>query len=288
MSSLAIRPITDADAQPCGRILFEAFRRFHDHHRFPPDFQSLEEAVQLAELFIGHPAIFGVVAEMDGRIVGSNFLDERNDMRGVGPITVDTDVQGQGVGRRLMDDVIFRGRDAAGIRLVQDGFNMRSLSLYASLGFRPREPLVLLTGRPQEAPPPEVEVRPLREEDLEGCAALCRRVHGFDRSRELRDAMALFSPVVVRRAGEVTAYASAPSYWKLNHGVAESDWHMQALLLGAARLTAQPLSMLLPVRHPGFLQWCLGQGFRAVKPMTLMTMGRYQDAVGCGFPSVLY
>jgi len=67
MSSLAIRPITDADAQPCGRILFEAFRRFHDHHRFPPDFQSLEEAVQLAELFIGHPAIFGVVAEMDGQ-----------------------------------------------------------------------------------------------------------------------------------------------------------------------------------------------------------------------------
>ena len=71
-------------------------------------------------------------------------------------------------------------------------------------------------------------------------------------------------------------------------GAGDTVATMQALLLGAARLTAQPLSMLLPVRHPGFLQWCLGQGFRAVKPMTLMTMGRYQDAVGCGFPSVLY
>ena len=38
---------------------------------------------------IAHPGFFGIVAEHDGRIVGSNFLDERSMIAGVGPITVD-------------------------------------------------------------------------------------------------------------------------------------------------------------------------------------------------------
>jgi GNAT superfamily N-acetyltransferase len=286
--SLLLRPIADADAEPCGRIVFEAFRRFHEHHRFPPDFENREEAVQLALLFAGHPDIHGVVAEQDGRIVGSNFLDERNAIRGVGPITVDPDVQGRGIGRRLMEAVIERGHDAEGIRLVQDGFNMRSLALYASLGFDAREPLAVLTGRPQGEPDPAAEVRLLRGEDLEACAALCARVHGFHRSSELRDAMELFSPVVLVREGRIAAYASAPFYWKLNHGVAESEADMRALLTGAATIGEGSLSMLVPVRQASFFRWCLGAGFRAVKPMTLMSMGGYSNPEGCWFPSVLY
>jgi hypothetical protein len=39
-----------------------------------------------------------VVAEIDGRVVGSNFLDERGPVRGVGPITVDPAAQGRGSG----------------------------------------------------------------------------------------------------------------------------------------------------------------------------------------------
>ena len=34
-----------------------------------------------------------------------------------------------------MEAVIERGRERPGIRLLQDGFHMRSLSLYTSLGF---------------------------------------------------------------------------------------------------------------------------------------------------------
>ena len=85
--------------------------------------------------WIPHPAVWGVVAEADGKIVGSNFLDERDPIRGVGPITIDPKAQNAGVGRRLMEAVIERGKDAPGIRLLQDGFHMRSLSLYTSLGF---------------------------------------------------------------------------------------------------------------------------------------------------------
>jgi hypothetical protein len=66
--SITTRPVSDADTEACGRIIYEAFKRFHDRHQFPRDFQTLEDAVQLAGLFVNHPAIFGVVAEIAGRV----------------------------------------------------------------------------------------------------------------------------------------------------------------------------------------------------------------------------
>ena len=39
-----------------------------------------------------------------------------------------------------MEAVIERGEGAPGIRLLQDAFHMRSLSLYTSLGFDVKEP----------------------------------------------------------------------------------------------------------------------------------------------------
>jgi predicted N-acetyltransferase YhbS len=64
-------------------------------------------------MLIGHPGFYSVVAEADGRIVGSNFLDERSPISGVGPITVDPNVQDAGVGRVLMRDVMRRARDSS-------------------------------------------------------------------------------------------------------------------------------------------------------------------------------
>ncbi len=255
--SITIRPIANEDTQACGHIIFEAFGRFHDRHQFPRDFQTLEDAVQLTGLFIDHPAIFGVVAEIDGRVVGSNFLDERNPILGVGPVTVAPDVQERGVGRQLMEAVIERGREAAGIRLVQDGFNICTLALYASQGFEAKEMLALMEGKPKNKVPTGVEVRLLRSEDLEACASLCTRVHGFDRVNELRDARELFSPVVALRGGRIVAYASAPFYWKLNHGVAETEEDMQALIVGAGMMSTEPTAMLVPVRQASFFRWCL-------------------------------
>jgi hypothetical protein len=187
-----------------------------------------------------------------------------------------------------MQAVLERGRDAAGIRLVQESYNTVSISLYASLGFDVKEPLLLMAGRPKSRAPADVEIRPLRTDDLEQCASLCTRVHGFDRTNELRDAMEAFSPLVAVREGRITAYASAPTFWILNHGVAESEQDMQSLILGAAALNEQPLTMLIPPRQAGLFRWCLLEGLRVVKPMTLMATGQYQEPNGCWFPSVEY
>ncbi|MET8680373.1 GNAT family N-acetyltransferase [Streptomyces sp. NPDC004647] len=105
---LVLRPGTAADAGECGRICFEAFAGIAREHGFPPDVPSPEAGAALTEMALRHPGFYSVVAELDGRIVGSNFLDERSAVVGVGPVTIDPSVQNRGVGRRLMRDVMDR------------------------------------------------------------------------------------------------------------------------------------------------------------------------------------
>lgn len=284
---VTLRPAETADADACAQIVFDAFGAIQDRHRFQRDFPALEAAAGLMKVFIPHPMIWGVVAEINGRVVGSNFLDERSPIRGVGPITVTPAGQDSGVGRELMKAVLDRGEGAPGVRLLQDAFHMRSLALYASLGFDVKEGVAVVTGKPSSKPVPEVEVRPLQEGDLEACEALCQGVHGYERTNELRDAMQAFSPFVALRDDQIVAYATAVSFWPMNHGVAESDGDLKALILGAAAASEEPLAFLLPLRS-GVFRWCLDEGLRLVKPMNLMALGSYREPRGAWFPSVLY
>jgi hypothetical protein len=87
--NVKLRVGTQADAVPCGTICYEAFKAINTQHNFPPDFPSAEVASGLLSMMLAHPQFYSVVAELDGRVVGSNFLDERSSIAGVGPITVD-------------------------------------------------------------------------------------------------------------------------------------------------------------------------------------------------------
>src|SRR5688572_756489 len=103
-----LRPGTLDDAEVCGRIIYEAFGAIAGEHNFPSDFPAPEIARGSASMMLGHPGFYSVVAEVNGKVVGSNFLDERSTISGVGPITVDPAAQNDGVGRVLMQDVIQR------------------------------------------------------------------------------------------------------------------------------------------------------------------------------------
>lgn len=151
-TEIHIRRATPADADDIAQILHDAFGGIAARHNFPADFSSPEMIPRFISAFLYHPGIYGVVAESEGRVVGSNFLDCRDAIAGVGPISVDPAVQGRGAGRMLMRAVIDHGRSAPGtrgIRLVQDAFNTVSMSLYASLGFEAKEPLALMRGKPR-------------------------------------------------------------------------------------------------------------------------------------------
>jgi GNAT superfamily N-acetyltransferase len=285
-AAITLHEAEPADVDICARILFDAFGGIHDHHRFPRDFPSVEAAAGMLAAWIPHPAVWGVVAEIDGRIVGSNFLDERDPIAGVGPITVDPRGQNAGVGRKLMEAVLERGKDAPGIRLVQDGFHMRSLALYTSLGFDVTTSCVVVSGIP-EGSIHRTEVRRLTENDIEECEALCMRVHGFTRTGALRDSLQVFAPQVAVRDGRIVAYATTLNFWPMAYGVAETEDDMKGLLLGAKETTGEALALLVPLRSSLF-PWCLAHGMRAVKPMNVMARGPYEEPRGSWFPSVLY
>src|ERR687898_2624048 len=146
-TGLRLRVGEPEDAETCGSICYEAFKVIAEEHNFPPD-HSPEMASGLMSSLLSRDDIYRVVAELDGRVVGSNFLWENGTIAGVGPITIDPAAQNVAVGRRLMEDVLRRGRERgiAGVRLVQAAYHNRSLSLYAKLGFETREPLSNLQG----------------------------------------------------------------------------------------------------------------------------------------------
>lgn len=285
-----VRPIEAEDGAIAARIAFDAFAGIADRHGFPRDFPTLDTAQQLVTAFTEHPLIWGLVAEVDGRVVGSNFLDERGVVRGVGPITVDPAVQGTGVGRRLMEAVLERAATAGGVRLLQDSFNARSLALYASLGFEVAEPVALVTGRPSGTVLTTVDVRPLVESDIEACEQLCISVHGFERTNELRDAVGTpgFTPVVGYRAGRLVAYATTLADFGSAYAVGETEDDLFGLIAGAVARDHPPASFLLPLRQHTLVRRCLTAGLRVVKPMTYMVAGPYDRPQGAWIPSVLY
>jgi GNAT superfamily N-acetyltransferase len=283
---IVVRIARPEDSAVCGRICFDAFSTISAAHGFPCDLPGPEAAVGLLSMMFSDPGFYCVVAEIDGRIVGSNCLDERSVIRGVGPITIDPDAQNLGVGRRLMQAVMDRAneRGAPGIRLVQAAFHNRSLSLYTSLGFDIREPLSCMQGRTLERSISGCEVRPAKHDDADACNALSRRVHGFDRGVDLGQAIEQGTARVVERGGRVMAYATHLAF--SGHSTAETNVDMQALIASAESFAGP--GILVPSRNHVLMRWCLANGLRVVQPMTLMSAGLYNDPSGAWLPSILF
>ena len=284
--ALVIRAITAADIETAGRICHDGFRAIASQHNFPPDFPDPAVSTELLAYLSGHGGFYGVVAELDSAVVGSNFVDERSPIIGLGPITVDPTAQNRGVGTALMQHMIervMRAR-APGLRLVQSGYHARSLCLYTKLGFAVREPLVNLQGPPLGLAIPGCEVRPAVAGDAESCNRLCREVYGHDRAGDLRDAIEQGTAVIVERAGRITGYTTQIAFF--GHAVAESNDDLKALIASAPSFGGP--GFLLPSRNTELFRWCIGHGLRMIQPMNLMTIGLYNEPRGAWLPSILF
>jgi predicted N-acetyltransferase YhbS len=284
--NISLRAGKPSDAETCGSICYEAFEAIADQHNFPHDFPDPSEAVGLLSQLFSRSDIYSVVAEVDGRVVGSNFLWENAIVAGLGPVTVDPSVQNVALGRRLMDDVMWRAQERrfAGVRLVQAAYHNRSLSLYTKLGFDTREPLSVIQGPAIRLEILGHSVRPANEGDLEACNKLCLKVHGHDRGPELLDAIKQGTATVVEHGGRVTGYATMVGFF--GHAVGENNEDLKALIGTATAFHG--LGFLLPTRNSDLLRWCLGNGLRVVQPMTLMSIGLYNEPAGAFLPSIIY
>jgi GNAT superfamily N-acetyltransferase len=283
---LKVRKAELEDAAVCGQICYDAFNTISQSHSFPSDFPDPGTATGVLGMMFSHPGFYCVVAEIGGRIAGSNCLDERSNIAGVGPITIDPELQNRGVGRALMQAVMDRAREsrASGVRLVQAAFHNRSLSLYAALGFDIREPLSCMQGRTRQRGVPGSTVRPARPQDVDAGNLVSRRIHGFDRGRELAEAVQQGTAIVVERDGRITGYASSLAFF--GHATAETNLDLQALIASADSFGGP--GILVPSRNSALFQWALTNGLRVVQPMTLMSLGLYNEPAGAWLPSILF
>ena len=273
-------------AEPAGRFAMTPFPRLTRPTAFLAIFPGPEAAIGALLMMFSGADFHCVVAEVGGRIMGSNCLDERSVIRGIGPISIDPAAQNLGVGRKLMQALMDRAneRGAAGIRLVQAAFHNRSLSLYASMGFDVREPLSCMQGRTLERSVPGCTVRSAKVDDADACNALSRRGHGFDRGVELAQAIEDGTAYVVERGGRITGYTTHLAFF--GHSIGETNADLQSLIASADSFAGP--GILVPSRNHALLRWCLMNGLRVVQPMTLMSTGLYNEPSGAWLPSIFF
>jgi GNAT superfamily N-acetyltransferase len=274
------------DWHEAGRICYDAFATLADEHGFEHDFPTIESAALPIRWMIDHPRFYGVVAEVDGSVMGSSFLDERGTIFGIGPVTVEPGVQNHRVGHLLMDAMLARTqkRGAPGVRLLQLAYHNRSLSLYAKLGMDVRGAFAAMYGPAVHQELPGYLVRGATRADEAACNALCLHVHGHTRSGEVDEAIGAGTARVVERLARITGYTTGINYFA--HSVAETGDDLRALI-GAADDYGTP-GFLVPLADGELFRWCLNSGLKVFFVLNMMTLGLYEEPQGAYMPSVGY
>lgn len=131
----AIARISEADAgevMTLQRAAFVSEAQIYGSADMPPLTQTLAE-VQ-AELRAGD----GFTARLDGRLVGAIRFVEDEDLLLIGRIAIAPDMQGEGIGRMLLE-AAEKSSSAAEAELFTGSLSEANLRLYAKCGYEERE-----------------------------------------------------------------------------------------------------------------------------------------------------
>src|SRR5919108_3133658 len=233
--SLMIRPIEQNDVVSCGKIGYEAHKTISSAHGYPSEQPSEDFGIGLIRRLLGNPNSWGVLAEREGKTLGSLFLHKfpPSPVAVIGPLTVHPSTEG-GVGRMLMDAALSQAhkQNHDQIRLVQSPSHIRSFVLYTKSGFALREPLFLMQGQPLKKGGINISsanVHPVRDEnDISLCNELCKSVYEFSREMELRQAKDHGVATMIEQDGVIKGYAAGIGIF--GHAVAESSEDLKALI----------------------------------------------------------
>ena len=285
--AIELVPAEPQHAKELGSICFEAFKDIHDRGCGTRDFPTEEIAQQVLGMLVQRDDFYSVSALDNGRLVGSNFLSLMDPVAGVGPITVDPSYHSQGVGGTLMEDVLDYARrsNIEQVRLMQDAFNVASLSLYASLGFGVKVPVAFMQAAPLAQA--DDSVRPIGEPDLPAIEELSEHIYKNSRRNEVAAAATYgFAALLRERNGRITGYLLPGIF---GHGVAETEEDALALIGEAARrLPPEMARFFCPLTESSFYRKALQANCHVIKGMNYMTLGPYEPPDEVWMPSVLY
>ena len=290
--SLIIRPIEQNDADICDKIGYEAHKAISSAHGYPSEQPSEEFGIGLIRRLLGNPNSWGVLAERQGKTLGSIFLHKfpPSPVAVVGPLTVHPSAEG-GVGKMLMYAALTQARkqNHDQIRLVQSPSHIRSFVLYTKSGFTLREPLFLMQGQPLKGgnnnDTSSTNVRLVGDDnDVSVCNDFCKSVYGFSREMELRQAKDQGVATMMEGDGVITGYAAGIGIF--GHAVAKSNEHLKALIANASAILGP--GFFAPARNHEVINWLLENGFQIGWPANLMTVGYYQEPLMPFLPSLAF
>lgn len=285
--AIEYRQPTSDDLSELGRICHDAFEDVAERHGFEKDFVNVQFAQTVIGMMTSSEDAYGVAAFKNGAPAGSNFLSTPDEVGGVGPITVDPARQGDGIGRSLMQEVLDHARREGieRVRLLQDSYNVRSLAIYASLGFDTKFPAAVMEVPPQAHE--DDSVRPMTAADLDTVGELSRAIYKISRREEVASFLGgPFSAVVRERNGQIVGYLVLGM---IGHCVAETEEDAVVLAQQAARGVPPDFSRIFcPITSGSLYRRFLAAGFRNKKVMNMMAIGPYEEPDGVWTPSVLY
>lgn len=282
---LELIPATEDRIPLLGDICHRAFSALHDRFGIERDIPDPEVGQMILSQTVKRPDYTGVMAVVDGRIVGSNFLTFADEVAGVGPITVEPDLQAKGIGRALMQWAVDEAqrRGIRETRLFQEALNTTSLSLYTTLGFDWRDSAALMQAQPAASADPDV--RPIQRDDLRAIAGLSTASYGFSRAGDASQLIASEVPGFIRFVdGQPQSYLFATLF---GHAAAATDNALVSLAAQAALHLPPPLARFIcPMARPGFFRRALAHGHRTVKMLSYMSLGGFTPPPGPHFPSI--
>jgi hypothetical protein len=125
-----IRNMAKEDINRVGEIIYEAFNSVAIKYGYISNVNSVEEGSRLAWTLFHHGPCERLVAEVEGRVVGSACLSIRGDFAGLGPAVVDPYCQDKAMGKELISGVLKKAENLKSIRTFTESFNPAAFSLY--------------------------------------------------------------------------------------------------------------------------------------------------------------
>lgn len=215
MSGLVIRQLTEDDLDDADRINRIAFGTFFGLE-VPSSFRGDGEVIPGRSA--SNPA-GAFAAELEGQLVACGLVIEWGSVGLLGPLTVDVDVWGKGVGRAMLDEMTryMDSCDFAFQGLFTHPQSSTHIRLYEAYGFRMKRVTAVMdrtVGATMKMPPSARLFSEVRDKDRQAVLMECRGIAdgvyaGLDLSAEILsiDANGFGDTVLLDRESALTGFA---------------------------------------------------------------------------------
>ena len=194
MSDVVIRHLVEKDLQEADRIIRLAFGTFMGHDN-PEDYRS--DARYANPRYSADPSA-SFVAELDGKIIGSNFGLHWGSVGIFGPLTIHPEYWNKGIGSKLMTPVMkcFEEWNVTHSGAMTFANSPKHINLYRKFGYHPRFLIPVMSKKIESKSVTSnskftwlsySECKENQDKYLEGCSQVANTVYpGLDLELEIK------------------------------------------------------------------------------------------------------